>query len=253
MTMQKGNFDKYLARFEEYVAPYLEEKENASSMRIKKEHTLNVVKQGSKIMLELPEELHFASLLSCLFHDIGRFEQMRIYKTFHDPKSCNHAMLGLKVLKKEKILDDVDKETKQLVYTAIALHNRYIFPMQIAEKYKPISLLLRDADKIDIMRVMVENFVEAKGDSDTLLLHVKDEPKYTLEILNSLLTKQAIRYSDLVYVNDFRLLLGGWISDLNYQSSKNILKESGYIDFILKDLPDDENIKKAREFIYSLF
>ncbi len=248
-----NDFAHYINIFDTYVESYLAMVDISSALRIKKEHTHNVVSLGEEIAKELPTDLHFPALLACLFHDIGRFEQMRIYKTFHDPKSCNHAMLGMKVLKQEAFLSLLDKEERKLVYTAIALHNRYIFPSKLPEKYKPISLLLRDADKIDIMRVMVENFVEAKPDKDTVFLHVKDEPElYTKEIVDALLNKKSIRYSDLRYVNDFRILLGGWLNDLNYKTSRKLVKENGNIEIILRDLPKGEDIERAKDYIYTL-
>lgn len=34
-----------------------------------------------------------------LFHDVGRFYQFTVYRTFNDALSENHAKLGLKVIK----------------------------------------------------------------------------------------------------------------------------------------------------------
>ncbi len=239
--------EDFISYFNSYVEPYLMIDEIASSLRIKKEHTFQVLSLGQEIMKDFPENLHFPLQLACLFHDIGRFEQMRIYKTFHDPISCNHALLSMKVLKDNKVFKDIPKEIRELAYTAIALHNRFIFPTKLPENHNIISLAVRDADKIDILRVMVENFVNAKEDSDTLLLHVKDEPTYTPEILQSYLEKSAIRYSDLRYVNDFRILLCGWLNDINYSTSFKIIKEKNYFLTILKDLPDSDGINQLKE------
>ncbi len=245
-------FQHYLDIFDEYVSPYLEMEAIASSMRIKKEHSLNVVQLGKEIAQDVHEKNFFAIGIACLFHDIGRFEQMRIYNTFHDPKSCNHALLGLKVFKEKHFLDTLDLSTKKRVYTAIALHNRLHFPMNIPHEYLPICLVLRDADKIDIMRVMVENFINRSDDADTVFLHVKDKPYVSPHVIQSLLLAKSIRYSDLRYVNDFKLLLGGWLNDIHYKSARRIIQSRGYLDLILEDLPNTAEVNEAVEYIHKL-
>ncbi len=239
--------EDFISYFNNYVEPYLMVDEIASSLRIKKEHTFQVLSLGQQIMKDFSEQLHFPLQLACLFHDIGRFEQMKIYKTFHDPISCNHALLSMKVLKNNQVFKDISKDVRELAFTGIALHNRFIFPTKLPKNHNIISLAVRDADKIDILRVMVENFVNAKGDSDTLFLHVKDEPTYTPEILEAFFAKSAIRYSDLRYVNDFRILLCGWLNDINYSTSFRIIKEKNYFAHILKDLPNTDKLSQLKQ------
>ena len=39
-----------------------------------------------------------------LYHDIGRFEQLKQYHTFLDAKSINHAALGVRILQEQGLL-----------------------------------------------------------------------------------------------------------------------------------------------------
>ena len=43
------------------------------------------------------EQVNLATAIG-LLHDIGRFEQVRLYHTFNDGKSVNHAEIGVKIL-----------------------------------------------------------------------------------------------------------------------------------------------------------
>ena len=43
--------------------------------------------------------------IMALFHDIGRFEQYKQYRTFSDYRSEDHAALGVKVIKANRILN----------------------------------------------------------------------------------------------------------------------------------------------------
>lgn len=67
---------------------------------MKYDHTMCVADLCEKIALA--EGMGAADVniawLCGLLHDIGRFEQVRIWGTFKDAASCSHARLGLAVL-----------------------------------------------------------------------------------------------------------------------------------------------------------
>ncbi len=242
----------FLKSFEDYVLPYKKQENIASSVNIKLEHTLKVLEIAQKIKHELPENLHFSLELSALFHDVGRFEQLRIYNTLVDKLSCNHGQLGLKVLKKENFLKDLPIQIQKHVKTAVLLHNAFKLPESLPKEYALITHAVRDADKADILRVMVENFENPQENADTLQLNVKNEDNFNPKILENLLAGQAIAYADLKYVNDFRLLLGGWLNHFYFKSSINLVRDKGYYDVILSGLSDLPELNKGREYIKNL-
>ena len=43
-----------------------------------------------------------------LMHDLGRFKQYRRYRTFNDRRSVNHASLGVRIMRRNHILQDLD-------------------------------------------------------------------------------------------------------------------------------------------------
>ncbi|MFT7795861.1 UNVERIFIED_CONTAM: hypothetical protein ODY05_22685, partial [Salmonella enterica subsp. enterica serovar Enteritidis] len=69
-------------------------------------------------------DLAQAARIAAVFHDIGRFEQLRRYGTFFDAKSADHAALSVQVLEETAMLQDVEKAWRQRILTAIAQHNR---------------------------------------------------------------------------------------------------------------------------------
>lgn len=66
----------------------------------KHEHTLKVAAlcEGIAVSYGMAPDDVFLAWLCGLLHDIGRFEQLRIWGTFKDFASCSHARLGLAVL-----------------------------------------------------------------------------------------------------------------------------------------------------------
>ena len=62
-----------------------------------------------------------------------------------------------------------------------------------------------------------------------------------------MLAGRIARYSDLRYVNDFRLLLGTWMQELRFAATKRALAESGLMDTVISQLPKAEELRPAVE------
>jgi len=48
-----------------------------------------------------------------------------------------------------------------------------------------------------------------------------------------------------LYVNDFKLLLISWVYDLNFATSRRILRERGYIPTLAATLPERADLREA--------
>ena len=93
----KINREKALAAFQEYTDRY---DSSRDMIRLKIEHTYRVCGLCQQIArsLELPEEEVDIAWLTGLLHDVGRFEQQRVYGTFTDADSIDHAKYGARIL-----------------------------------------------------------------------------------------------------------------------------------------------------------
>ena len=93
----KINREKALAAFQEYTDRY---DSSRDMIRLKIEHTYRVCGLCQQIArsLDLPEEEVDIAWLTGLLHDVGRFEQQRVYGTFTDADSIDHAKYGARIL-----------------------------------------------------------------------------------------------------------------------------------------------------------
>lgn len=156
------NRQKVCEGFDAYVRKYNFEDEK---IRLKAEHTYRVSALCEKIAESLDmgqEDIDLAWLLGML-HDIGRFEQVKRYGTFMDAVSVNHAEFGAKLLFKEGLIHTFveegcveDGKIAKLVYQAVFWHSAYRLPESLDSRTKLFCDILRDADKVDILRVNVE-------------------------------------------------------------------------------------------------
>jgi hypothetical protein len=176
--------------------------------------------------------------LAALLHDVGRFPQYARYRTFHDQMSVNHAYQGVLTLKQHQVLKDLPDSAGKLVLGAVALHNRRVLPQGLPPDLRCITQVVRDADKLDIFGVMLAHFKPTEPHNKVVNLELKPHrDNYTPAILARVYSREMVNYQDMVWVNDFKLLLCSWIYDLNYRVSRGIVKERGYLEKLLGYLP----------------
>ena len=143
--------------FASYVADY---DTSDSKVNLKNIHTYHVAEMCDAISgsLHLTSEDRDTAWLCGMLHDIGRFEQLRRYGTFSDKRSVNHAALSADLLFRDGLIrsfvEDASKDA--LVEKAIRLHNLFLLPENLTDQELLFCNILRDADKIDIIRVYGE-------------------------------------------------------------------------------------------------
>lgn len=227
-------------------------------LRLKWEHTLNVLAHAREIAAReevfssagYGRDASRALILSALFHDIGRFEQFRRHKTFADALSCNHGSLGASIVRKQAFLAHESAEIRRLAILAVALHNRPAVPQRLSGKARAVLEGLRDADKLDIFRIMAEHLGPQPRKDSVVLLHLADEPGHvSVAILDALRQGRVALYKDMRSHNDFAILLCTWLNALRYDTSLAIVRRQGHIDRIIEGLsgvPEAQALARAR-------
>lgn len=251
-----GHREQFLAFVESYTGGV----ENAP-LRLKVEHSFRVLEHVELLVtMEAPpsplardKELARAAVLAALYHDCGRFPQFRDYHTFADAYSINHAQLGVDVIREQGFLRHETDRVRELAETAVGLHNQYALPTALTPEVRLITDMVREADKLDILRIIVGHLDNALPEKDSVLLHVRDEPQtWTPSVMADVLAGRVIHYSDLHYINDFRLLLGTWLHELNFPATRSALAHSGVMDTILDGLPHTPEMEKAVLYLRAL-
>lgn len=238
--------------FETFASRYLREYPQ-DMLRLKREHTYKVLANARTITAQerIAGKEGRAALLAALYHDTGRFPQYVRWRTFSDAQSENHGYLGVHVVKKERFLSEEPEPVRKWALTAIALHNRYRLP-ELPEPFRMITHVVRDADKLDIMRIMAQHLSQPIPTRD-VVLHVKDEPQaWSPAVAGKVLAGEVPSYTELRYVNDFRILLGSWIHDLHFASTKRACANSGYVEAVLEGLPAAPQLEPVKQYLLNV-
>lgn len=239
-------FARYCSRY------YSAVEEDQRNILLKEEHTHNVCADIVRLAEEekLGENMVRTAEAVALFHDVGRFEQYRRYRTFRDSESVNHALLGAQVLVESGVLESLPECETRIILQAVRFHNVFQVPIDVDMEALVFVRLIRDADKLDIWRVFIELFHAPEEErASAAALGFPDTGEYTADLLQSLYRKEMIALSRLKTLNDFRLLQLSWVFDINYAFSLRLLRERSCIGRIAATLPDEPQIRQVVDFL----
>ncbi|WP_457570641.1 HD domain-containing protein [Desulfovulcanus sp.] len=247
-------FARYKHWFKEYVHKFYSgsarNEQDQENIRLKEDHSLRVLENAQAIAQDegLNSRLYFLTSLAALFHDIGRFEQYARFKTFNDKLSVDHARLGYEILKREKILNNLPFKEARNVLIAVLLHNRLNLPLKLPPDLRTITQILRDADKLDIFPVVL-SYVQPGGKQNRVVtLGLRDEPEaFSEKVLQQVQQGRLANYTDMVYINDFKLLLLSWVFDLNFGFTCREVLAKGYVHSLIALLPQTESVIRLKK------
>ena len=206
----------------------------------KQKHSLRVMEISKQISNELKlneEEIQISALIG-LLHDIARFEQRKLYETFHDTKSFDHGDYGEKILEKDIRKYIETNQYDKIIKTAVRNHNKFKIEDGLSEKENLFSKIIRDADKLDIFYEAVEMFWKGKEkqiEETVILDKVIEQFKKRLTIKREDIEQGKNTINNVISIIAF-------IYDMNFKPSFEILKKENYINRIL----DRFNVKDEK-------
>jgi HD domain len=226
--------------------------EDQRNISLKQEHTRYVCRNSRWIAkhLRLGREETMLAEAVALFHDVGRFPQYARHKTFDDSISINHAVLGAHVLLENNALGTLSKHDQGVIIRSVTMHNMFSLPTTLDEETALYAKLVRDADKLDILRVFLEFFKQDPGSrAEAVILGLPDAPGYSQEVLRCVREGTMARKAMLQTQNDFKLLQLTWMYDLNFTCSLRMVLERDHITKLAKNLPRTDDISRAVEAV----
>ncbi|MEI7899586.1 MAG: HD domain-containing protein [bacterium] len=229
-------------------------------LQLKLDHTLQVVEDAKRIMAgEAWSESASVSGEACaLLHDVGRYSQLKEFGTFQDAKSIDHAVRGVEVIEAQRLLRGLAQAERKRILTSVALHNKKRVPMTLETATASRVHVVRDADKLDIFRVLevaVEDGSLERNPEIAWELQVKGSPSPA--IVEAVRQGHPVSYAWVKTLSDFVLIQVGWlIGGLYYPATLRLASERRVLEYreaFLKTLSDDPGVdvccEAARAFL----
>lgn len=223
-------------RFIDYVNTFRDSSgELIPMLQLKLTHTKRVVQNARRIMQG--ERWQGPSLLEgelcALLHDIGRFSQFTEFGTFRDSESVDHALRGVEIIQKLDILEGVPAPAAQRIIESVQWHNKKALPSEMENSTAALAHLVRDADKLDIFKVMIEAVKDGSIETNpeiTWGLSIKGAPNP--EVVNAVIKGKPVDYSQIHALSDFILIQVGWvINGFHYRTALQITGERKVVEF----------------------
>lgn len=258
MTVTQAQLQKYREWFREYCNSFADlTEQQILKFQLKEKHSYKVVECASEIAAALgftEADKRIAEVIG-LFHDLGRFEQIKRYDTFSDAASMDHGDFGVTVVKQFNLLDGVDKETADIILESIKYHNKFHLPDSdgtMSKRNLSFVKLIRDADKVDIFRVIMEVFTDHGDDeANTIIIGLNTEDRISDKVFADFMSDKIIHKKDVYYLNDYRVLILSWIHDINYAKTVELFVERHYFSIVAETLPDGDYKNKIMEKLQS--
>ncbi|MGN0399298.1 MAG: HD domain-containing protein [Blautia sp.] len=240
---------KYANReFQKFLDEYDREDEKVN---LKIVHTEGVVKCADEIAVRMgvSEEDRALADMIALLHDIGRFEQLKLFDSFQ-PDTMDHAAYGVQLLfgPKKMIRRFVQEDTwDEIIETAIAKHSDFRLKGIVDDRTLLHARLIRDADKLDNCRVKLEESIE-------VLLGVGAEDagkqEITEKIWDTCMKKSSILSADRVTAMDYWISYLAYFFDINFPATFSIIKEQDYVQKLINRIPyENQDTGKKMKFL----
>lgn len=255
----KINREHIKKTFQEYTDRY---DSTNPKIKLKIDQTYRVANLCEQIAqsLELSAAEVDLAWLSGMLHDVGRFEQLRRYNTFSDAQSIDHARFAVELLYDDGLIADYVPEISttelvadartwrsmgganesptaqsediplsdilQTLRIAIGEHSAYRIQKGLDERTRMFCQILRDADKVDIFRVICDTPME-----EVYGFQTKDilRSAITPEVMQAFYEHHAVLRKLKKCPADYIVAHGSLTFELVYPESLRIAKEQGYL------------------------
>lgn len=231
--------------YKNYISNYNPEEPRIA---LKIAHIYRTAEEAKRLAEKLnlsEEDLLLAELIG-LLHDIGRFEQVKLYNTFIDGISVNHAEYGVKVLFEDGLIRNFieDNQYDEIIKKAILNHNRPKIDNVADERELLHCKIIRDADKLDIYYALLVEELEA-----TYPLDRYKKEDVSGEVKEEFIKNRIVTHCNVKTCVD--LLVGqiAFVFDINYLFSIEKINNEKYLEKLIErfDAQDPKTIKDLEE------
>ena len=235
-------------RYAQYVGTYEVDGALPQMMALKRLHTDKVLAAARAIASGEGFDARTALVTeaAALLHDTGRYEQLRRWNTFRDSDSVDHARFSHDIVAEKGWLAEAgfSSEDREAVLFAVLVHNRREIPPEADPVKLAAAKAVRDADKLDIFRVLEDQIATVDWRHDcTAFWNLPAEKATNPEVVRAIRERRPVDYQHIASLADFVLIQVGWmLSGLEYATSRRICRDRGHLEYrrrFLHRLTDD--------------
>jgi len=245
--------ERVRAWFDDYVENHVPNGMKSHPMiTLKSRHCRMVADLCRDIAAELgwsQEDVDTAYILG-LLHDVGRISQVAEHNTFSDGDSFDHGIRGCEVVTRSGVLSHLPERTVTAVLESIHAHNKREIPPDTSPESIPFAKLVRDADKLDIYRVIFDYIdsgsIEARL---TGVLNIDIDGPVSPATVGDIMRKETVNNPHIVSLADFYLMQLSWVFDINYRPTYRRISEKQVFERLAALLPVNDDTARVTTLV----
>jgi hypothetical protein len=234
-----NDFEAYVSSFSGLTT------EQQNNFTIKKDHSLRVVDNTLLLsaQLGLNDFEEKAVVLAAVFHDIGRFRQIAEFNTLNDATSADHSQIAVDVLKENNMLAKWNEGLQEAVYRIILVHNKFELPPGMPEQEMMLARVLRDADKLDIYKVLTDYYSRKSYPPNHMLTwELPKSSQVSPGVIKEVLSGKMVTKKEVKNEADVKILQMSWVYDINYKYTVGQVFRNRYLEKIYDSLPKNDPV-----------
>ena len=228
------NIKKAKEEFKKFLNSY--DDKSKLGFDLKRKHTYRVMKLSKMIAKKInlsKEEIKLASLIA-LLHDIGRFDEITFFNQFNSAK-FDHAKQGIKILFDDNLIRNFIKEEKydEIIKKAVLYHSAKDLPNNLKEEELIQTKIIRDADKLDNLKLRIKTKAEKCFPGNLKNKFDVENASINDKVYKSMMNQECVNVKDRESALDLFICVLGFIYDLNFKESLEIVKENDYVNKLI--------------------
>ena len=238
--------DGSISRFRKYAESFKGESAFCDeNIDLKVEHTLRVVAETIRLCAaeNIEERLRLPARDAALLHDLSRFSQFRQSGSFNDAASFDHGDRSAEIAAADGWVAHLEHRMAEAVLTAVCWHNKPEIPSGLSPDAALLTRIVRDADKLDIFRVLLDHLKHP--DNSAVTFSLDPRPEVTPAIAEALAAGRQAAHRDMRTATDFLAAKLLWPFDLNFAWSRREFLRRDYLAQLMVHLPDDGVLRTA--------
>lgn len=181
-----------------------------------------------------------------LVHDSGRFSQHEQYGSFHDADTIDHGLAGRRALEASDASLHFSSDEWEAIICAVEYHNKKTsdLPVNLPPESERLLLITRDADKLDIMDLVLQSIVrDGFRELSEMLPHISPSRELTPAVMEEFQKNNTVSIGGLATITDFLVMMASWFYDLNYLPSRRLAIQRNLLGRLERELPDHPVIR----------
>ena len=203
---------------------------------LKKIHTYNVAENCTMIAKRMGLDEYDCDMAWVIgqLHDFARFGQAVRTLSLDDSEAFDHAKLGARMLFIHHLVDDIipgydriDNVDKTVMEKAVYHHSEYKLPDDLTERERLFCEIIREADKLDIFRTIVDSGYEINYGCS---LEEMERDDISPAIEEAFYEHRLAEYAKRVTKADYHMAHIALCFGLEEASARQRAREQGYIE-----------------------